>query len=355
MGRMPRRFRCARRSSVHDQSGALRPAAATLPSSTGYRTASRPNSASSPMSLRLTEWPDRSIWSTVRSSRWTREHSIPPQSSSAMSDSGRYFFRDQFRVGGEGLSHHLIHVVVAVGPEPANEVHVFQLVRQLLVPLVKLAVLRPRDGIVRVALGGRVLVHGRGGVMALARELLELRDPGVLVVVRVVDGAHGLGFLYLQGLEPELERAVGEPPEGVIEVRVDRPGVYEPAVLDLVSDLLEVGAEHDLDVRVRHHALEHPGVAVLRHGLELVGEVAVVAVGACGYPSRHRGVELAGIQAPLLPRVSPEELLVELLADLGDYDVFAGLQTVTLLRQGGEESLRLHGVEVHAVQLVEGV
>ena len=75
---------------------------------------------------------------------------------------------------------------------------------------------------------------------------------------------------------------------------------------------------------MREHALEHPRVAVQRHRLVGVGEVAVVAVGAHRHARRDAGVELRRVEAPLLARVVAEELLVELASDLADDDVFGG-------------------------------
>ena len=44
---------------------------------------------------------------------------------------------------------------------------------------------------------------------------------------------------------------------------------------------MEVGAEGEVDARVVEHPLEHPRIAVARHRLEAVEEVAVV-VGDAG-------------------------------------------------------------------------
>lgn len=52
------------------------------------------------------------------------------------------------------LPYHLIHVVVLVGAEAADKGHVRRFVRQLLIALVQLGVLRPRDRVVGIALGG---------------------------------------------------------------------------------------------------------------------------------------------------------------------------------------------------------
>ncbi len=57
-------------------------------------------------------------------------------------------------------------------------------------------------------------------------------------------------------------------------------------------DVAIVRVEHDLDVRMREQALEHPRVAVQGHRLVGVRKIAVVAVGARGHARGHSGVEL---------------------------------------------------------------
>ena len=80
----------------------------------------------------------------------------------------------------------------------------------------------------------------------------------------------------------ELQAPVGQLAEPEVEIFVDRAGV-DDVVGDLERTILElakVDARADVDQRVVDHALEHLGVAVERHGLERVGEIAVVGVRA---------------------------------------------------------------------------
>jgi hypothetical protein len=124
---------------------------------------------------------------------------------------------------------------------------------------------------------------------------------------------------------------------------------------DQVDDLAIVGIEHDLDVGMAQHRLEHPRVAVLGHGLIGVGEVAVVAVGSSGNPRRHARVELGRIESPLLAGVAAEELVVEITPDLGHHRVLGRLDAIELLGNGVEPALHLERREVEPVQAVDGV
>ena len=106
---------------------------------------------------------------------------------------------------------------------------------------------------------------------------------------------------------------------------------------------------------MREHLLEHARVAVPRHRLVGVGEVAVVAVGAGRHAGRHAGVELGRVEPPLLAGVAAEELLVEVAAHLGDHDVLGGLDPLELLGDRLEPALHLEGGQLQPVEAVDGV
>src|SRR5690606_11784324 len=120
------------------------------------------------------------------------------------------------------LAHDLVHVVVLVGAEPADEGHARRLVRQLLVALVQLGVLRPRNGVVGVALGRGIFVGNAGLRMDLSGQVLVLADAGVgHVLARIVDRADRLELFLVELLVLELQRAIGQLAEAVVEVLVD--------------------------------------------------------------------------------------------------------------------------------------
>ena len=126
-------------------------------------------------------------------------------------------------IGRQRLRHDLVHVVVLVGRQPADEVDAGRPLGEGLVLLVALGVLGAGDGVVGVAFGPRVLVDDGGLGVLLTGQVLELGDPGVLVVVREVDGADRLEARRVVGLEAEVERAVGQLAVGVVEVASTGP------------------------------------------------------------------------------------------------------------------------------------
>ena len=85
------------------------------------------------------------------------------------------------------LGDDLVHVVILVRREPPDEVHVGRRVRERLVALVELRVLGSRDRVVRVTLARGELVDDARLRVHLPGQVLELGDPRVLVLVRVVD------------------------------------------------------------------------------------------------------------------------------------------------------------------------
>lgn len=60
---------------------------------------------------------------------------------------------------------------------------------------------------------------------------------------------------------------------------------------------------------------EERRIAIGRHRLVAVGEVAVIVVGAHRDAPGHPGVELAQVDAPLLAAVAAEQAVAKVLAD----------------------------------------
>ena len=191
--------------------------------------------------------------------------------------------------------------------------------------------------------------------MLLTGDVFDLRDPGEGVVVGIVDDRDRLMTRGLEGFELELERPVRQLAETEVEVLVDGTGEHDTVIGDRALDLAVVGVQQDLDVRMGEHALEHPGEAVRRHHLIGVGEIAIVAIGPDRDSCDDRRVELGRIEAPLLARVVPEELLVELAPNLADDDVFRRADHVAWFGDGIEELLQLERRVAGAVQPVDGV
>src|SRR3712207_5350525 len=116
------------------------------------------------MSASRRSWPVRTSWSTYSLRTRLTVHSGPAQSSSGGCERLGDVIGplplaspvDDPVVHGERLSHDLIHVVVLVRRQAADELDLGRRVGELLVAPVDERVLRTRDRVVRVALRTRV-------------------------------------------------------------------------------------------------------------------------------------------------------------------------------------------------------
>ena len=88
---------------------------------------------------------------------------------------------------------------------------------------------------------------------------------------------------------------------------------------------MEVDTAFDANIAVIEHVPEQGGIAVGRHGLKRIAEVAIVATGTHWDPRGDAGVEPRGLHAPMLARVALEERLEELAPDRVHHHIFAGL------------------------------
>ena len=102
-----------------------------------------------------------------------------------------------------------------------------RLARERLVALEQRLVLGTGHRIVRITVGTGVLAHDGRARVRLAGEMAEFRDARVVVVVRVVHGAHGLEPFLVQRFMLEAQGAVGQAAEAAAELgqrlSVDRP------------------------------------------------------------------------------------------------------------------------------------
>ncbi|MPM96893.1 hypothetical protein SDC9_144059 [bioreactor metagenome] len=71
------------------------------------------------------------------------------------------------------------------------------------------------------------------------------------------------------------------------------------------------------------HVLEHPRITVQRHGLEAVGEVAIVRVRAGRNARCHAGLKSGRLHSPLLARVVKKELLIQVAPDAVQHNILA--------------------------------
>ena len=212
-----------------------------------------------------------------------------------------------------------------------------ELVRLRLVFAVEGVVLRVDDGVIggllrRAGVGAGVLPHDGGHPrLHLAGEVLELGDAGEVLVHGVVHRAVALKVVPGQGLEPEVQGAVGEraEPEGEQLVRlagVDhravkvRP-VHPDALPGQVQPLQGVRPQLHGDAGVVQQLLKQGGVPLQGHALIGVLEVPVVPGQEDGHPGGGVGVDLLGGLAPLLHGVVDEHMLIHVVGQGGDLGV----------------------------------
>lgn len=126
----------------------------------------------------------------------------------------------------------------------------------------------------------------------------------------------------------EFDAAVFKGTLAVLEIGVYGAGV-EDMFLALVPGCLGVAGvgvavvEGNGDAGMGEHFGDEGGVALLGEGLEAVGEIAGVKVGADWDAGEDFGGELRGVLGPLLSRVGTEEFLVERVTDAGEGHFFA--------------------------------
>ena len=230
-----------------------------------------------------------------------------------------------------------------------------------------------RDLLLRIVVGVAVLLHDGGLVAYLAGEVLELGDARVILGHREVHRSARQHVLDVVRLVHEIEAAVRQSAETRQEQLVERPGVddgpLERRALDenggqrrVLVVALELQFEHVLgfgfqahhDALVVEHALEQRGVALERHALVGVLEVAVVARQEHGHARRHRRIHLLRREPPLLLRVVEEHVLVDEVRHLGEIGVVDAPQLgdghLALVAERGDELLD----ELRGALLAEG-
>src|SRR5579875_171716 len=101
---------------------------------------------------------------------------------------------------------------------------------------------------------------------------------------------------------------------------------------------------------MRQHPRAHRSVAGGGHQLKAIREITLVVIEANRNAAANAGVELAGIQRPLLARVAAKEELVEFAADLRDDRVLRSDERGTALGTARKFKRCLDFVEVQAVE-----
>ena len=120
-------------------------------------------------------------------------------------------------------------------------------------------------------------------------------------------------------------------------------GVFLAAGEDEIEDAFRLGAQADGDLLVAEQVLEQARVAIDRHPLEGVLEVAVVPGDEHGHARGHRGIHFLGSEAPLLLGIVEEHVLVDEVRHLLKLRILLGAQLVdgdlALVAEGVDELL----------------
>src|ERR1043166_6138260 len=147
--------------------------------------------------------------------------------------------------------------------------------------------------------------------MLLSREIFKFGDPGIIVIIRIIHDCDGLKLPDSgKMLMLELQRPVWQLAESIIEISIDGSGKNGVSRSHLPSNRKKIYADLDAYPPMIEHALEHPGKPMQRHVLKCVGEVTIIMIGARRNARDHAGGEFRRIEAPLLARISAEELFV---------------------------------------------
>ena len=156
--------------------------------------------------------------------------------------------------------------------------------------------------------------------------MLHLGDAGEIIFVGVVDRPHRLHLLLVALHQAEAQRTIGQRPVRIVEIFVDRAGIDHLRRGVALGHVLVGGVGLHRDQRVIEDAAEHRRIALRRHRLVAILEIAAVAAGIDRHARRHLRIELLGRKLPLLDRVVLEHLLVDILGQELQLVVLAAAQ-----------------------------
>src|SRR6266700_5791113 len=106
--------------------------------------------------------------------------------------------------------------------------------------------------------------------------------------------------------------------EAMVKIFIDRAGVDEMFELDLSTHVAIIGVKSYFNFWMCQNLAEHRRVSVLRQGLKLFRQIAVVAVSTNRNATTNTSVEISCLTLPLLARVVFEKHFVQLPPDLGN-------------------------------------
>ena len=166
---------------------------------------------------------------------------------------------------------------------------------------------------------GRILARDVGDGLRAELKVFVLDDARVRdFALRVVDDGDTLMILLLQALRLEVQAAVLELAELVIEILVNRARVDDLPGHRLIGGAVFEEVDAGADLNAVEQSLDQLRVAADRDALIAVIEVVVVERIADRQALDDEGWQLCAAAAPLLLRVALDELRVDIRADERD-------------------------------------
>ena len=148
--------------------------------------------------------------------------------------------------------------------------------------LIQCCVLSTWYRVIRVSIRTWIFVDDACRWVLLPGEVLKLRNPGVFVLIRIVNDWGRLEDLNWMGLVPKCQRTIGKHAESKAEVLVNRSRIDHLSIGIGAPDFSKVYAGLYSYFWMIQHAMKHLSVAVQRHGLKAVTKVPVIMVEAHG-------------------------------------------------------------------------
>ena len=228
-------------------------------------------------------------------------------------------------------------------------------IRKRLVTRVQIRILLTWHRIISITLRLRKLVHDAGLLVLLSGEILELRHARVELIVRIIDYRRRLIDRSIVRFVLEFEGSVRQFSETIIEIGINRTGIDHLAEWNVFFYLPVITIQHDLDIRVIKHVLEHARKAVQRHRLVRICKVTIVTIRPRGNARSHARVELRWIKSPLLARVVAEEFFVQLSSHFADDHVLRRAYAIDRLSHLLKKLFDLERCQIQAVKRVDSV
>ena len=223
---------------------------------------------------------------------------------------------------GQRALDHVIHIVVPILRQPPAEDGIGLVLGEGCVLLVELLVAVVVDRVIRFFAAvpvGRIFTRDVGDGLRAELEMLVLDDAGVRdFALRVVDDGDTLMILLLQALRLEVQAAVLELAELVIEILVNRARVDDLSGHGLIGGALLEVIHTRADLNAVEQSLDQLRVAADRDALIAVVEIVVVERVADRQALDDESWQFRATAAPLLLRVALDELRVDVRADERD-------------------------------------